>query len=213
MNKVDWILLICEQETRLSHLAKQMGWEMGAMSSTLATLCERKLLENPRRGIYVATQAGLDKATAKLAKEKNTSKGIDRIVNRVSAQLTTKSLETAIGGFRYEKDSLMPPAKTETLRYVIKDIYIKTVSLTHKDDHDLIMSMWRNHRKPSCSDCTFDFERSYENHVTYIKNYASKKVLFKKLRWESFPDIEKYKKMFKLDTAWTPSDFPESWND
>ena len=218
------VLLSCGNgETSLKQIADMLGWNKGAASTVIRQLIDKGLLEKRRYGFYATTEKGHERIREIIKKddpERNSS--INTIVNRTTALFTADSHFDMIKTLKYAKESKMPPAHTKDLRDVIRKIYFETLDSVGFDhgDSELAKSIWRFHQRPACH-CGFDFEKAYDRHENELKEITSsmrlvkrldKKSLFRNLRWESFPDIEKYRRNFDLKTTITKTEIPESWN-
>ena len=223
MLKADKILVICSQgEINLNEIAEIMGWKTGSVAVTINRLIGNGFLKKTRYGFYTLTDAGFDRVQKSLDEEQKEQGKIDIIVNRTVALFTTDSRYDIFKTFQYEKDSRRPPGYTKELRETVKKIYLESLGSldTGHFDYDTIKGIWRSHQEPTC-ECGFDFESAYENHSDEIKKITSqielvkklnKRYLFKNLRWESFPIIERYRRNFDRPTSYTEPIIPDDWD-
>ena len=219
MRQIDKILISCGKgETSLKQIADMLGWKKGSASVAINQLIEKGLLEKKRYGFYIATKDG-QKRIKEIIENVEPHDNIDSAVYRTAALFTTNSRFDMIKTLKYGKESTIPSAQTKELGDAFRSVYLETVNFEHRDNYDMVKSMWRNHQKPVCQSCGFDFEKAYENHAEYIKEVVgktplsekfSKTKLFRNLRWESFPDIEKYRRNFGLTTSYTAPEIPDS---
>ncbi len=213
MKKIDGILMLCSDgEVSLKHIAEEMKWSTGATSVAIAGLVSRGLLQKTRYGFYSITKTGLKRLKENIKNDPERHDDIETIIQRTVALFTVDSRFDIIKALKYEKESMRPSEHTKKLRNTIRSIYIESVSSEHHNDYDLIKSMWRTHQKPKCSSCGFDFEKAYNNYLVHIKDVVGKRRLYKNLRWESFPDIEKYRRNFGMTTTFTEPEIPDDWN-
>ena len=214
MKQSDKILMVCsEGENDFGEITETLGWKKGATAAAINRLIEGGFLKKTRRGFYITTNSGLERIKQNIKKKPDEPDTADIIVNGAVALFTTYPHYDIIKTLKYEKEARTSSERTKELRDVIKRIYLETVgniTFGHADA-DFVQSVWRYHQRPVC-DCGFNFERAYKYHATEINKLAGeielvqkldKKSLFKNLRWESFPEIERYRKNFGLTTTYT----------
>ena len=214
MKKIDKILVLCSDgEVSLKHIVKEMKWSTGATSVAIAGLVSRGLLQKTRYGFYSITKTGLKRLKENIKNDPERYDDIETIIQRTAALFTVDSRYGIIKALKYEKESIRSSEQTKKLQDTIRSIYIESVNSEHRGDYGMIKKMWWHHDKPKCSSCEFDFEKAYNNHSVHIKDVVGKKRLFKNLRWESFPEIERYRRNFDLPTSYTEPEIPDRWHD
>lgn len=219
MKKVDMILMSCSKEVSLDQISGIIGWKKGPTSTAINHLIKRGFLKKTRYGFYIATKDG-KKRIKEIIEDEDPHRGIDSVVYRTAALFTTDARFDIIRTVKFEMQSRKPTGKTRELGDIIRNIYLETLSpinFKHGGD-DYVKSVWRYHEKPVC-ECGFNYERAYKNHAEEIKEFAEKTQLAKKLdkekifrnlRWESFTDIDKYRRMLGLPLSFPRLDIPES---
>ena len=223
MKQIDKILIVCgKNETSLKDIADMLGWTKGATSVAINQLIDSGLLTKIRYGFYGATAKGRKEIMVILEEQQEFRDEIGSVVQWTAAEFTADSRFDILRTLKYGREGIRPSRHTKLLAEIFEDIYLDTISPAHRDDYDLAKSMWRNHNRPTCTSCRFDFEKAYQTHATRLDAVAKKihhtdeidkKNLFRKLRWYSFPDSERTRKNFGWKTKYTEPKIPSKWDD
>ena len=217
MKRIDMILVACgNDEVGLNRISDMLGWKKGPTTNALKQLVERGHVRKLRHGFYIATKEGQRQIKEILKSNPHN----DSVVYRTAALFTGESKFDMMETLRYEIKPPKPDRITRELSNIIREIYhqsLDSINFNHADD-DFVKSVWRYHHDMICK-CGFNFEKAYDIHALRIEKFVNennvkidKESLFKNLVWESYPDIEKYKRNFNLPTLYKKPDLPDSWN-
>lgn len=210
--------MLCSYDTiTLGEISNVLGWQKGATSAALGILTKRGFVEKKHYGHYKATELGQKEIREIIEEEYPNTPDTDDIVYKAANFFTDDSF-LHINGTSSPRVGIRPGKNTKILGNVLSKVYIQSVAPAHRDNPDMVKSMWRNHQEPVCISCNFDFYEAYRNnskqihqvvHDLNLEETFKAKKLFSVLRYVSSNDTDWLRHSLRMKSKITKSIFPE----